>query len=55
VVCVASISDSGEIAARLGGRSCAVKSWLIPPYEMPIMPTLPPATHGWRATVSITS
>jgi hypothetical protein len=31
VVCTWSISDSGEIAARLGGWVCAVKSWLIPP------------------------
>src|SRR3954469_3202756 len=55
VVCVASISDSGEIAARLGGLGGAVHSWLIPPYEMPIIPTLWCRTHGWRATVSITS
>ena len=31
VVWVWSITDSGEMASRLGGRSCAVKSWLIPP------------------------
>jgi hypothetical protein len=26
-----SITDSGEIAARLGGLVAAVKSWLMPP------------------------
>jgi hypothetical protein len=31
VVAVASISDSGAIAARLAGCVCAVNSWLIPP------------------------
>ena len=31
VVAVLSITDSGVIAARLGGRVAATKSWLIPP------------------------
>ena len=31
VVAVASIVDSGEIASRSGGSSCAVNSWLIAP------------------------
>ena len=31
VIIVLSITESGEIAARLGGFSWAVKSWLIPP------------------------
>jgi hypothetical protein len=43
---VASITDNGEIAARCGGLSWAVNNWLMPPYEMPIIPTLWPRTHG---------
>ena len=31
VVCVSSMTDSGVIADRLGGRVAATKSWLIPP------------------------
>jgi hypothetical protein len=31
VVAVASISDTGAIASRLGGSVCAVNIWLIPP------------------------
>ena len=52
---MASSTDSGEMAASDGGWSAAVNSWLIPPYEMPIIPTLWFFTHGWRAIVSITS
>ncbi len=50
-----SITESGVIAARLGGRVWATNSWLMPPYETPAMPTLWCSTHGWRATVSMTS
>ena len=31
VVCVLSTTDSGVIAARLGGRVWATNSWLMPP------------------------
>ena len=31
VVAVLSMTDSGVIAARLGGRVAATKSWLMPP------------------------
>ena len=55
VVAVASMVESGEIASRSGGSSCAVNSWLIAPYEMPIIPTLWSSTHGWWAIVSMTS
>src|SRR5436190_6272316 len=40
VVAVLSITDSGAIADRLGGFVAATNSWLIPPYEIPIIPTL---------------
>ena len=49
------MTDSGEIAASDGGWSCAVNSWLMPPYEMPIIPTFWPFTQGWWAMVSMTS
>ncbi len=49
------MTDSGEIAASDGGWVAAVNSWLMPPYEMPIMPTLWPLTHGWAATASTMS
>ena len=52
---VASMTDSGEIASSDGGCVCAVNSWLMPPYEMPIIPTLWFLTHGCRAIVSTTS
>ena len=52
---VLSITDSGEIAARSGGSVLATNIWLMPPYEIPIIPTLWCSTHGCRATVSITS
>jgi hypothetical protein len=52
---VSSVTDIGVIAARCGGRVAATNSWLIPPYEMPIIPTRWWRTHGCRATVSITS
>jgi hypothetical protein len=55
VVWTPSNTESGVIAARLGGFVAAVKSWLIPPYEIPIIPTSPLAAHGWRAMVSTTS
>ena len=55
VEAVASIVESGEIASRAGGSSCDTNSWLIAPYEMPIIPTLWSRTHGWLAIVSMTS
>ena len=55
VVSVLSITDIGVIAARLGGRVEATKSWLMPPKEIPSMPTFWCITQGWRATVSTTS
>ena len=52
---VLSMTDSGVIAARLGGRVAATNSWLMPPYETPAIPTLWCSTHGCRAIVSMAS
>ncbi len=49
------MTDSGVIAARLGGCVEATKSWLMPGYEIPTMPTRCSRTHGWAAIVSIAS
>ena len=55
VAAVSSMTDSGVIAARCGGACAATKSCVMPGYEMPTIPTLPPLTHGCAATVSIAS
>jgi len=55
VVLAAPMVDSGVIAARCGGWVWATNSWVMPGYDRPTMPTLPFITHGWAATVSITS
>ena len=52
---VSAMTDSGAIAARCGGCVAAVKSCEIPGYEIPTMPTLPCATHGCAAIVSMMS
>ena len=49
------MTDIGAIAARCGGRVPAVKSCVMPENEMPAMPTLPPFTQSWAATVSTAS
>ena len=52
---VSEMTESGVIALRWGGFSWAVKSWLMPGYEIPTMPTLWPFTQSWAAIVSTTS
>ena len=49
------MTDSGATAARCGGCVPAVNSCVIPEKEIPAMPTLPPLTHFWAATVSTAS
>jgi hypothetical protein len=55
VVLAAPIVDSGVIAASPGGLVEATKSWVMPGYDRPTMPTWLCMTQGWAATVSITS
>ncbi len=52
---MSSSTDSGVIAARCGGRVRATKSWVMPGYEIPTMPTFPFATHGCAAMASMAS
>ena len=49
------ITDKGAIDASDGGCSCATKSWLMPGYESPTMPTLWFSTQGCAAMISTTS
>ncbi|MCX5748390.1 MAG: hypothetical protein NT062_38545 [Proteobacteria bacterium] len=55
VVAESPITDIGAIAARCGGRRLATNSCVMPGYDSPTMPTLPFATHGCAATVSMAS
>ena len=52
---MSSVTDIGAIAARCGGRVPAANSCVMPENEIPAMPTLPPLTHFWAATVSTAS
>ena len=49
------MTDWGVTAARWGGLVVAVNSWVMPEYDRPTIPTLPPRTQSWRATISTTS
>ena len=49
------MTDIGAMADRCGGCVPAVNSWVMPEKEMPPMPTLPPLTQFWAATVSTAS
>ena len=47
-------ATSGQIAVRCGGLSSAVRTWVIPAYELPTVPVRP-LLHGWAAIHSIVS
>ena len=55
VVWVESMTESGEIAARLGGLSLGGEQLADPAVGDAHHPDLVVETHGWRAMVSTTS
>ncbi len=55
VVSVLAMTDMGAMAANPGGRCEATKSWVMPGYDRPTMPTLWCRTQGCAATISMTS